>query len=158
MEIASLVLGIIGTVAGVGALAWQVITWNRSGPVVKVTANQAFPTYGDRVGDPLTSVTARNSGRSPVTVSSWGLRFPDGQTMFVKQPFAGSDVLPYRLEAGASGTWYIETIGVVETCKGHGIDYADLTAYVALASGQTVDAKRKGIQLGPGFPWSATES
>jgi hypothetical protein len=65
---------------------------------------------------------------------------------------AGSSQLPYRLEEGASGSWYIETAIVVETCKAHGVDYADLTAHVNLASGQSVDAKRKGIQLGPGFP------
>jgi hypothetical protein len=155
VEVTSFILGIVGTVTGIGALVWQVITWKRSGPVVTVTAMQALPTYGDRVGDPLTCVTARNSGRAPVTVSSWGLRFPDGQVMFIRQAFAGSDALPYRLEAGASGSWSVETTAVAETCKAHGVDYADLTAYVNLANGQSVDAKRKGIQLGPGYPWSS---
>jgi hypothetical protein len=153
VEVASLIFGVVGTVTGIGALMWQVITWRRSGPVVTVTANQALPAHGDQLGEPLTSVTARNSGRAPVTVSSWGLRFPDGQTIFVRQPFAGSNQLPYRLEEGASGSWFIETGAVVETCKAHGVDYADLTAYVSLADGRSVDAKRKGIQLGPGFPW-----
>jgi hypothetical protein len=151
--VASLILGVVGTVTGLGALAWQVVTWRRSGPVVEVSANQVFPAYGDHLGEQITEVTARNSGRSPVTVSSWGLRFPDGQVMIIRQPFAGSDSLPYRLEDGASGSWYIETTAVAETCRAHGVDYADLTAYVHLANGQTVDAKRKGIKLGPGFPW-----
>ena len=31
MGIAGLILGIIGTVTGVGALAWEMITWKRSG-------------------------------------------------------------------------------------------------------------------------------
>jgi hypothetical protein len=131
VKVASLILGIVGTATGIGALTWQVITWKRSGPVVTVTANQAFPTYGDQLGEPVTSVTARNSGRAPVTVSSWGLRFSDGQTMFIRQPFTGSSQLPYRLEAGASGSWLIETEAVVETCNAHGVNYADLTAYVA---------------------------
>jgi hypothetical protein len=157
MVVASLILGVVGTVTGLGALAWQVIIWQRSGPVVAVSAIQAFPTYGDRVGEQVTCVTARNSGRAPVTVSSWGLRFPDGQVMFVRQPFAGSDALPYRLEEGASGSWYIETVAVAEACRAHGVDYQDLTAYVNLANGQTIDAKRKGIQLGPGFPWPASQ-
>lgn len=154
VEVTALILGIVGTVTGVGALVWQVITWKRGGPVVTITATQAFPTYGDQVGEALTCVTARNSGRAPVTVSSWGLRFPDGQVMFIRQPFAGSDQLPYRLEEGASGSWFIETAVVARTCQEHGVDYADLTAYVSLASGPSVDAKRRGIQLGPGFPWS----
>jgi hypothetical protein len=154
---ASLILGVVGTITGLGALAWQVIIWQHSGPVVAVSAIQAIPTYGDHLGEQLTCVTARNSGRAPVTVSSWGLRFPDGQVMVIRQPSAPSDLLPYRLEEGASGSWYIETAAVAETCRAHGVDYDDLTAYVNLANGQTVDAKRKGIQLGPGFPWPSSQ-
>jgi hypothetical protein len=91
-----------------------------------------------------------------VTISSWGLRLPDGQTMIITDPFPGlSNELPYRLEDGASGSWYTDTLRVVETCKAHGVDYADLTGYVNLANGRSVDAKLRGIQLGPGFPWSA---
>src|SRR5262245_44789962 len=129
MEIASLMLGIIGTATGVGALVWEVITWRRSGPVVAVDVTQGLPTYSADVGDPVTQVTATNSGRAPVTVTSWGLELPDGQTIFVQQPFPGSDILPYRLEEGASGTWRIETIQVTETCRAHGVDYADLRGF-----------------------------
>lgn len=153
MGIAALILGIIGTSTGIGALAWQVITWQRSGPVVAVDVIQGLPTYGDHVGDPVTCVSAVNSGRAPVTVTSWGLELPDGQTMFVKHPFPGSDSLPYRLEEGASGAWRIETIEVAEMCQAQSIDYADLRGFVRLANGKTVYAQRKGIQLGPGFPW-----
>jgi hypothetical protein len=70
MAVAALILGIIGALTGVAALAWQVITWRQSGAVVAVTALQAFPTYGDRVGDQHVNVSARNTGRSPVTVNS----------------------------------------------------------------------------------------
>ena len=156
MVITSFILGIVGTTTGVLALIWDVITWRSSGPAVTVTATQAFPTYGDHVGDPLTCVTARNSGRAPVTVSSWGLRLPDGQTMFITETHVMSARLPYRLEEGASGAWYTDTTRIVETCKAHGVDYSDLTAHVNLANGQTDDAERKGIQLGPGFPWPST--
>jgi hypothetical protein len=153
MEVASLILGIIGTIAGVGALAWQVITWRRSGPVVTVEVNQGLPTYDDCVGNPITCVTATNSGRAPVTVTSWGLRLPNGQTMFVQQPFPGSDTLPYRLEQGASGTWSMETVQVAETSRAQGVDYEELRGFVKLGNGKTVYARRKGIRLAPGFPW-----
>jgi hypothetical protein len=153
MAIAGLILGIIGTATGIGALAWEVTTWRRSGPVVTVDVLQGLPTYGDHVGDPVTCVTATNSGRAPVTVTAWGLETPNGQTMFVQHPFPGSDTLPYRLEEGASGTWRIETIGVAKTCEAEGVDYGDLRGYVRLGNGRTVYAQRKGIQLGPGFPW-----
>lgn len=154
MAVASLNPGSIGALTGVGAgaLVWRVIRWRRSGPVVTVKVNQAWPSSGDHVGEPITSVIARNSGRAPATVTSWGLRLPDGQTIAARKPFPGSDKLPYRLERGASGIWGIETIQVAETCRARGVDYADLRGFVSLADGQTVHAQRKGIQLGPGFP------
>ena len=74
MEVAAaLVLGIVGAVTGVAALAWQVITWRKSGAVVRVTATQAFPAYGGS-SEQFLNVTARNTGRSPVTVKGgdWG--------------------------------------------------------------------------------------
>lgn len=151
MEAATLTLAIVGTVTGIGGLLWQVVIWKRSGPVVAVATNQSLPTYGDHVGDPWTCVSAQNSGRAPVTVTSFGLRFPDGQVMAIVRPEAGSSELPYRLEEGASGSWYIETMAVEETCRTHGVDYTKLTAFVRLANGNIVYAKRKGIGLGPGF-------
>ncbi|HUZ53102.1 MAG TPA: hypothetical protein VMU94_11315 [Streptosporangiaceae bacterium] len=141
---------------GIGALGWELVKFRHEGPVVTVTAYQGLPTSGDQVGDPVTCVTAVNTGRSPVTVSSWGLRLPDGQAMFIREPFQGSDPLPYRLEEGASGNWRIETTAVAESCQAHGVSYEALRAFVTLASGKTVVARRKGIQLGPGFPWPTT--
>jgi hypothetical protein len=159
MVVTSFILGIVGSITGVLGLGWSVVTWRRSGPVVTVTVKQAFPTYADHLGEPLICVTARNSGRAPVTISSWGLRLPDGQTMMITEPFRTlSNALPYRLEEGTSGSWYTDTLRVVETCKAHGVDYADLTGYVDLGNGQSVDAKRRGIQLGPGFPWSTAKA
>jgi hypothetical protein len=77
----STALSIIAIVLSVTSLGWQVISWKLSGPVVKITANQALPTYGPELGDPHVCVTARNQGRAPVTVNGWGLRFPDEQKM-----------------------------------------------------------------------------
>jgi hypothetical protein len=113
--------------------------------VVKVTARQAMPTYGDRVGDPHVDVTARNTGRSPVTVNGQGLRFPDGQTMVMTTNLPWSARLPHRLESGASASWYWPTEMVTKTCADHGVRYQDLTAFVNLPDGRTVDARERGI-------------
>lgn len=147
MAAAALILGIIGTFTGVAALAWQVIVWRRSGAVVAVTAFQAFPTYGDRVGEPHVNVSARNTGRSPVTVNGWGLRLPDGQTMIVTNPASWSSPLHYRLEPGADGSWYVPTAEVARFCTEHGIRQQDMVAFVNLADGRTVSAKEHGIGL-----------
>jgi hypothetical protein len=145
MEVTTLVIAIIGAVTGIGSLAWQVVTFRQSGPVVTVTATQAMPTYGAEVGDPHVDVTARNTGRSPVTVTGWGLRFPDGQGMIFPNALRWSTSLPHRLEPGANASWYWPTEEVKRASAERGVRYQDLTAYVNLADGRTINAKRRGI-------------
>jgi hypothetical protein len=147
VEVTTLVIAIIGAVAGLGSLAWQVVTWGQSGPVVAVTARQLFPTYGDHVGDAHMSVTASNSGRSPVTVKGWGLRLPDGQAMIMTTNLPWSDSLPHRLEPGADASWHMPTAEVQKFCADQGIRHQDMTAYVNLADGRTINAKERGIGL-----------
>jgi hypothetical protein len=147
MAVAALILGIIGAVTGVAALGWQVITWRRSGAVISVTAFQAFPTYADRMGEAHVNVSARNSGRSPVTVNGWGLRLPDGRAMVVANPAPWSSALPHRLEPGADGSWYVPTVEVARFCAEHGTRQQDMIAFVNLADGRTINAKERGIGL-----------
>jgi hypothetical protein len=78
---ATFVLSVVAIVLSITSLSWQVVSWKLSGPVVQITASQALPVYGQSVGDWHVAVTAHNSGRAPVTVNGWGLRFPDQQTM-----------------------------------------------------------------------------
>ena len=144
MAIAGLILGIIGAVTGVVALAWQVITWRHSGAVVAVTARQAYsPAYDG----PLVNVSARNSGRSPVTVNGWGLRLPDGGTMICTKPVLWSSPMPYRLEPGADGSWLLPTHEVAHFCAERGVRQQDMIAFVDLADGRTIIAKERGIGL-----------
>ena len=147
MVIAGLILGIIGAITGVAALAWQVITWRQSGAVVAVTARQAFPAYGDHVGEPHVNVSARNSGRSPVTVNGWGLRLPDGGTMVSSNPVPWSSPVPHRLEPGADGSWFLPTHEIARFCAEHGVRQQDMIAFVNLADGRTISAKERGIGM-----------
>jgi hypothetical protein len=141
MAVAALILGIIGAITGVGALAWQVITWGKSGAVVTVTTCQAFPIDGDQ----LLHVSARNTGRSPVTVNEWGLRLPDGGSMVALYPALRSSPLPHRLEPGAEASWYVGTAEVARFCAERGTRQQDMIAYVDLADGRTISAKERGI-------------
>src|SRR5579862_7627185 len=96
------ILSIAALVLAVASLGWQMLTWRQGGAVVTVTATQAMPTYGHgpdtQVGDPHVNVNAANKGRSPVTVKTWGLRFPDGRTIAIMEPLTWSTPLPHRLE------------------------------------------------------------
>jgi len=143
----AIVISIVALVVSAASLAWQVASWKRSGPVVKVTAAQLLPVFDHGPGDWHIAVTARNSGRAPVTVTGWGLRFPDGQTytMLVNLPW--STPLDHRLDAGTEGSWMIATEDVKRECAARGIRYQDLTAFVRLGNGRTVDARERGIGL-----------
>lgn len=147
MAIAGLILGIIGAVTGVAALAWQVVTWRQSGAVVAVTARQSLPASGDHAGEPLVNVSARNSGRSPVTVNGWGLRLPDGGAMISSNPVPWSSPVPHRLEPGADGNWLLPTYEVARFCAERGVRQQDMIPYVELADGRTIRAKERGIGL-----------
>ena len=146
MEVAALVFGIVGTVTGVAALAWQVVTWRKSGAVVRVTATQAFLAYGGS-SEQYLNVTARNTGRSPVTVNGWGLRFPDGRTLFFPNPAPWSSPPSYRLEPGADGNWYAPTAEVARSCTEYSVRQQDMTAFVNLADGRTIIARERGIGM-----------
>jgi hypothetical protein len=149
MEVTTLVIAIIGAVTGVGSLLWQVIMWRQSGPVVTVTATQTIPLYRDHAGDAHVAVTARNTGRSPITVNQWGLQRPDGYVTWLPQNLPSSTPLPHRLEPGTEGNWYVATREIIQSCAEHSGNYQELTAFVGLANGKKVYAKKPGIGLKP---------
>jgi hypothetical protein len=138
-------------VSGLVALGWQIITWRASGPMISVKVTQGILTYGASVGDMVTIVTAINRGRAPVTVRTWGLRLPDGQTMFVPEPVPGSNAIPYRLDQGSSADWRVPTAVVDSACRARGVSHTMLRGYVALGTGRDVVARKRGIQLAADF-------
>ena len=139
MEVASLILGAIGTAAGIAALAWQLIAWRRSGPDVRVTGNVPIP-YVGRTG--MVRVTAWNKGRSPVSVISCGLQDLPGDVFFPGEPTSGSDQLPFRLEQGARGSWLIRVPEDIDRFP------LRMRAYVRLADGEPVADKHPGLRYG----------
>jgi hypothetical protein len=138
---------VVAIVLSVASLTWQIVSWRRSGSVVTVRVAQFFPVYDQGLGDLYTSVTAHNSGRAPVTVTGWGLRLPSGGTIVMTRNLPWFSPLPYRLEAGAEGSWAISTDDVRASCAEHNVRYQDLRPFVKLGDGQTVTAKRRGIGL-----------
>jgi hypothetical protein len=101
VEVAGLILGIIGTVTGLGALAWQVTVWRRDGPVVALAAARASYSSG------MIEVKAVNSGRGPVTVERLDVPLRDGRAWPILEKITDQH-LPHRLEPAASATWDID--------------------------------------------------
>jgi hypothetical protein len=108
VAIASLILGVVGTVTGVGALTWQVITWTRSGPVVTLTAG---PLGWSRK---TMTVTAVNSGRGPVSIMRLEIRDLYGLRIRDLKLAPDSEQLPFRLEPSASVSWQVDIPALVE--------------------------------------------
>jgi hypothetical protein len=147
VEIASFAIACAAFVIGGISLAWQIISWRRSGPVVVVDAHQSFPVFaGDRPGDLHTQVTARNRGRAAVTVTSWGFSLPTGENAFWNAT-RWSTSLPHRLEPHSEASWFVDTDSIKFGAAQNGVAYQSLRAYVTLANGKCVNAKRRGIGL-----------
>ena len=72
---------------------------------------------------------------------------PDGRNMISFNPASWSTPLPHRLEPGADGSWYVPTSEVAGFCAKHGIRQQDVIAFVDLADGRTINAKRRGIGM-----------
>ncbi len=139
------ILSITAIVLSGASLGWQMLSWRRGGAIVTVTATTAIPAYGPTLGEPHVEVTAVNTGRSPVTVNSWGLKLADGRKMAILESASWSASLPHRLEPGASASWCVETRAVTESAGHNGIRYQDLIAYLTLGNGRTVEAREPGI-------------
>ena len=128
MEVASLILGIIGTVTGIGALAWQVVTWTRGGPVVTLIAR--------RSGRYEAEVIARNSGRGPVSVESLGVT-ADGRRRGPATLAPESDEIHCRLEAGDSAFWLVDERAEVTAPTRSKRVPSSLGFYLSLGNGRT---------------------
>jgi hypothetical protein len=136
MEVASLILGIIGTVTGLGALAWQVVIWRRSGPVVTLKAR--------RRGRYEAEVIARNSGRGPVSVESLGVTV-DGRPRGPAQLSPESDEIHCRLKAGDSAFWLVDARAEVTTPTRSKRVPSSLGFYLSLGNGRTVTSNEVEI-------------
>ena len=147
-EVATFWIAIAALVLSVLSLGWQIWTWRHMGSVVDVTANQSLPVYRGEVGAPHVQVAATNKGRGPTTVTSWGLRMPDGNDMTVLYQLPWSSPLPFAiLPDGAAGAWFVEIDKVQDACQRAGLDHRHLQAWVRLSDGRQIFAKQSGIGI-----------
>ena len=100
------------------------------------------------VGAPHVQIAATNNGRGQTTVTSWGLRMPDGNDMTVLYQLPWSSPLPFAIPpGGAAGTWFLETDKAQDACQRAGLDHRQLQAWVRLSDGRQVLAKQRGIGI-----------
>ena len=138
------ILSVVAIVMSSITLTWQIVSWRRTGAVVKVTAKLGFVPGLDGM---FVVIEASNSGRTAVTVTGYGLRHPNNHDLIQLDRVPLSAELPHRLEPGAEASWLMPMENVKATCAERGIRHQDLVGWVRLGSGGTVMAKRRGVGL-----------
>jgi hypothetical protein len=151
MLIVTLVLAVIGTVTGVASFAWQMVSFQRSGPMVKI--NIDYPrigVYDKEAGKAIYTVRIKafNAGRSPIQVTDWGVILPNDKSLnaypgdYVSD-FLGntkvskfSDSIPFRLKPGHCGMWFLTMDDIRRIRDEYRVK--KLTAFVSLADGTTL--------------------
>src|ERR1700728_1334440 len=145
------VLGAIGAASGVPALGWQVYTWRRSGPVVKVSVYDSPASRPDedfvlQVAPDVTRmlvVTARNFGRSDACLVGWGFwlgnnQYPDRERAMWPHEFPLSSKVPFDLLPNRAAHFYYPKTSIAERMSKMG--YTTARGYVGLATGEVLKA------------------
>ncbi|GAB2731733.1 hypothetical protein [Streptomyces bullii] len=134
---ASLLISIGALLVSVIALVWQFISWLRTGPVIQVRTHYAIPVIGGEMStEEFLAVSATNRGRSPATITSWGLLLPGGATTAADSaPLPGVEALPFRIDPYAETSWYIANHEVERICHVRGCRRSDIRPFV-IVSGQ----------------------
>lgn len=151
MALAALIVSVLALLVAAASLVWQVTSWRRSGPRVKVETANSFPVFdrldgGRDLGDHHVEVKAYNRGRAPVTLTAWGLQLPGGRTA-ISRGTAWSAPMPHRLEPGAEAGWHLPADEVRAVCAEQGVTFRQVRGFVALAGGKRVRAG-KPVPLG----------
>lgn len=131
------VLSICALVVGLTSLGWQVVSWLRTGPVIKVRRHYVIAVIAGAVAPgQYLAVAATNRGRAPATITSWGLLLPgDVTTASQSAPLPGVEPLPHRLDPYAEASWYLGAEEVDRICQERGISRGQMRPFVDV-SGQ----------------------
>lgn len=139
LDITTLVIAVVGLVAAVASLGWQVVSWRLTGPVVRVEIGYGIAVPG---GATIVYVRAINVGRSPAGIEGWGLRLPDGKTMIDLGPEPGSGrPLPFTLNGGHAEEWRMSLDRLVESRESEGYPPTRVRGMVRLHTGQVLSKK-----------------
>ncbi len=140
-------VGIVGGLAGIVSLVWQISTWRKSAHYVNAKTSQAWFAYPNGTfNEDMLAVTIFNTGNSAVTVIGWGVEMePQGDSLNVISPIAASTHLPHRLESGAEMILHVRAQVLRDAHAERNVPFSQMRAWARLATGRRVLAKR-GVQ------------
>src|SRR5262249_14904712 len=163
MQVATLVIAVLGVVMSALSLGWQAATFVLTGGRVKAELYLSFGGVDSVIGTGIPSadedqrraegptgaravMLVRNVGRLPVTVADRSLvarihGFRISQGVWLGPP------LPHRMEGGEATEWDIDSDAVkrllTEAARtfNHPVEQITVRGYVSLGSGRTVKAR-----------------
>lgn len=130
----AIVISTCALVVSVVSLSWQVVSWLRTGPVIKVKGHSAAPIIGGVMGEHHLSVTAVNKGRAAATITGWGLLLPNDMTIVPQSAqLPGVHDLPHRLESHAEASWYVLHDELTRACQERSVAISQVRPFVDVA-------------------------
>jgi hypothetical protein len=154
VEVGTLVIAIAGVLLGGASLGWQVVSWQKSGPVVKVFVHPS-PLYvraenGDMQPRPdlgrVLTLNATNSGRTAARIDTWGYQLENATTGVKYQlTFGDPSKLPAHLPALERVEFPLDRSILINGMN----ERQMLTArgFVQLATGEQVPAPTDAVML-----------
>lgn len=153
-DIVTLVLGIVGTVTGIGALIWNVAAFAMTGPRVFVEVTEGRTDGFQLIFGPglwsahpnkttlylphrVVVVTATNKGRLPLTVAQAGIRY-DNNIRYMSNEDAN-----FRLEPHTNHTWRLPLEQASAAVRASRKSEMSARGVVSLATGKSRESKAK---------------
>lgn len=147
-EMFNLLTFTIALLALVTAIVVATMTHRYTGARVKVTSGYGYipPDFDD----PFITIEVRNHGRSPVSVTGYGLAILDGRRGTIPghmNPLPFSPPVRTSLDGGHDQTWYLREADMIEALQSTGRrGDVKVVPFVTLGTGKTVHAKRLTLE------------
>jgi hypothetical protein len=116
------------------ALGWQIVSWRRSGPRVRVVRIQGIG--GMMPGTWFTGVKAENSGRLATEIQQFGFRLSNGMNVMALENFVGMPIqFPAPLPPGGTASVEYSAFAIRQALNQAGHDGTGARPYVDTGHG-----------------------
>jgi len=127
--ILTLCISLLALAVSGASLTWQIVSWRRSGPRVRVKTVSGM---GGRPGVWFVGVEATNSGRLETDIEQFGFQLPNGRHIQAIHDYLGQPVeLPMPLAPGRTATMRYAAQHIWEILRQEGVSGKNVRPYVA---------------------------
>lgn len=164
LDIATLIIAVIGAFTGITSLVWTVashvltgarvkvelvIGWVANGSVITLpwsshNPSKPPPFSGIDLQYPVVGVQVRNVGRLACSVRGWSVSLDNGVALsHVELPM--NSPLPHRLDAGEEQTWFAQlspVLAMIEASRGSNMPPRAVFGRATLGDGRAVESSK----------------